>query len=208
MKTILYVDALNLYYGCLKGTSYKWLDLQALFSKLLAENHDIAGIKYFTTRVRSTLPNKGARKRQNLYIRALKHYIPHLTEHYGHFLSHTVRMRSAENPQEKVPVIKTEEKGSDVNLAVHLLNDAWLDTYDCGIVVSNDSDMAESMKLVREHHPEKTLGLITPSEKWKTSEQLKQYALFTKRVWKSLLKRCQLPACIPNSAITKPKAWA
>ena len=42
-----------------------------------------------------------------------------------------------------VEVIKTEEKGSDVNLAVHLLNDAWLDRYECAVVVSNDSDLAE-----------------------------------------------------------------
>lgn len=41
-----------------------------------------------------------------------------------------------------VDIIKTEEKGSDVNLAVHLLNDGWLDAYDCAVVVSNDSDLA------------------------------------------------------------------
>jgi uncharacterized LabA/DUF88 family protein len=44
-------------------------------------------------------------------------------------------------------IIKTEEKGSDVNLAVHLLNDAWLDHYDCAVVVSNDSDLAEDLYL-------------------------------------------------------------
>ena len=37
---------------------------------------------------------------------------------------------------------KTEEKGSAVNLAVHLLNDGWLDAYDCAVVISNDSDLA------------------------------------------------------------------
>jgi hypothetical protein len=37
-------------------------------------------------------------------------------------------------------------------LAVHLLNDAWLNEYDCAIVVSNDSDLAESMRFVREEH--------------------------------------------------------
>lgn len=48
-----------------------------------------------------------------------------------------------------VDIIKTEEKGSDVNLAVHLLNDGWLDAYDCAVVVSNDSDLAEAMRLVK-----------------------------------------------------------
>lgn len=48
-----------------------------------------------------------------------------------------------------VNIIKTEEKGSDVNLAVHPLNDGWLDAYDCAVVVSNDSDLAEAMRLVK-----------------------------------------------------------
>jgi uncharacterized LabA/DUF88 family protein len=66
-------------------------------------------------------------------------------------------------------VIKTEEKGSDVNLAVHLLNDGWLDAYDCAVVVSNDSDIAEAMRLVRHHHG-KRIGLITPRKR-KSSNQ-------------------------------------
>ena len=58
---------------------------------------------------------------------------------------------AAGGDQRTVEVIRTKEKGSDVNLAVHLLNDGWLDTYDCGIVVGNDSDIAEAMRLVRRH---------------------------------------------------------
>ncbi len=30
MLTNVYVDGFNLYYGCLKGTPYRWLDLGAL----------------------------------------------------------------------------------------------------------------------------------------------------------------------------------
>jgi len=35
MLTNVYVDGFNLYYGCLKGTPYKWLDLGALCQALL-----------------------------------------------------------------------------------------------------------------------------------------------------------------------------
>ena len=31
MKTIVYVDGLNLYYSMLRGTPFKWLDLYTLF---------------------------------------------------------------------------------------------------------------------------------------------------------------------------------
>jgi len=35
MATIVYVDGFNLYYGALKGTPYKWLDIHALSRRLL-----------------------------------------------------------------------------------------------------------------------------------------------------------------------------
>jgi len=47
-------------------------------------------------------------------------------------------------------VIKTEEKGSDVNLAAHLVNDAHLDGFESAIVVTNDSDLVEPIRIVTE----------------------------------------------------------
>jgi hypothetical protein len=34
MKTTIYIDGYNLYYGLIKNTKYKWLDLQGLFSQI------------------------------------------------------------------------------------------------------------------------------------------------------------------------------
>ena len=63
--------------------------------------------------------------------------------YFGHFLRYTVHVPLARpaGDQRTVEVIRTEEKGSDVNLAVHLLNDGWLDACGCGVVVSNDSQI-------------------------------------------------------------------
>jgi uncharacterized LabA/DUF88 family protein len=104
-----------------------------------------------------------------------------------------------------VNVIKTEEKGSDVNIAVHLLNDAWLDHYDCAVIVSNDSDLTESLRLVKEQHKKK-IGLITPG-KTHPSRELLKYADFTKRIRKGVLGASQLPDPIPGTTIHKPKVW-
>lgn len=35
LRTRVYVDGFNLYYGCLKGTPWKWLNLVALFERVL-----------------------------------------------------------------------------------------------------------------------------------------------------------------------------
>ncbi len=50
-RTIVYVDGFNLYYGSLRKTIYKWLDLRAFFSNLLGKQHNITEIKYFTAHV-------------------------------------------------------------------------------------------------------------------------------------------------------------
>jgi hypothetical protein len=50
-------------------------------------------------------------------------------------------MENAYPPPNSVTVWKNEEKGSDVNLAVHLLDDSWRSGFDCAVIVSNDSDL-------------------------------------------------------------------
>ena len=51
MRTIVYVDGSNRYYGCLKRTPYRWLDLSALCGRLLPDDSEVVVIKYFTAKV-------------------------------------------------------------------------------------------------------------------------------------------------------------
>ena len=69
----VYVDGFNLYYGALKKTPYKWLDLGKLAQELLPDD-TIQEIHYFTARVSSRPYNPTAAHDQGLYIRALKNY--------------------------------------------------------------------------------------------------------------------------------------
>ena len=48
-----------------------------------------------------------------------------------------------------VEILDTEEKGSDVNLASHLLLDGFDDEYEMAVVVSNDSDLELPIRMVR-----------------------------------------------------------
>ena len=212
MRTYIYIDGFNFYYGAVKDTPYKWLNFKTLFESLLAPAHQILSIKYFTAIVTGKI-DPGQPIRQKTFIRALKKFIPEISVYYGKFLSHNVFKPLAypidQNTFGKkikfVNVIKTEEKGSDVNIAVHLLNDAWLDHYDCAVIVSNDSDLAESLRLVKEQHKKK-IGLITPG-KTHPSRELLKYADFTKRIRKGVLGASQLPDPIPGTTIHKPKVW-
>ena len=146
--------------------------------------------------------------RQETYMRALQKYIPEVSIYYGHFLSHKIQAPNAPltDPPTFSKIIKTEEKGSDVNLAVHLLNDAWLDKYDCAVVISNDSDLAEPIRLIREQH-KKMIGLISPLLKGHPSHELQKHAHFVKRIRKGVLRISQLPTRIPGTKIHKPSKW-
>ena len=206
-RTIVYVDGFNFYYGEVRGTPWKWLDPPALFQKLLGPQNALIGVKYFTARVQPSPRDPNVNVRQDTYLRALRAHCPLVELHFGHFLRHSVSMEHVNPPPPSVQVWKNEEKGSDVNLALHVLNDAWLDAYDCAVIVSNDSDLAESLRLVKSRH-RKLIGLVTPgAPARKTSRQLRQYADFVKPIRSWMLRTSQLPDPIPGTTIHKPASW-
>jgi hypothetical protein len=117
LKTIVYVDGFNLYYGSLKGTPFKWLDLAAYFRRTLPHDCSLVKVKYFTAKV-SPLPNDpDAPKRQDVYLRALRAHSGTAMEIVeGHFLIKNKRAPLKSDPTRIVEIIQAEEKGSDVNL--------------------------------------------------------------------------------------------
>lgn len=213
MRTNIYIDGFNLYYGSLKGTPHRWLDLKKLAAGILSPQNKIQTIKLFTARVKPTQSDPTVHQRQNAYMQALKAYIPELEIIYGHFLQHPVSLPKSDRKGNAiytngkptfVQVCKREEKGSDVNLAVHFLNDSCLGLYDCGVIISNDSDLAEAMRLVKEKKTQK-IGIISPYPK--VSKELLQYSDFQRTIRPALLASCHLPNNIPGTKLTRPKAW-
>jgi uncharacterized LabA/DUF88 family protein len=207
MKTYVYIDAFNLYFGCIKNTPYKWLDLSKLCGILLPQ-HQIERIKYFTARVKAYPNNLGAPLRQQVYLRALL-TLPGLEIIYGHFLSHRVRMPLA-NPMagqsRTVEVIKTEEKGSDVNLATHLLHDAYQNRYECAVVISGDSDLLTAVQIVK-NDLGKPVGVLNPQKR--TSRMLAKHATFYKHIRPGVLAASQFPEALSDEhgTFSKPTGW-
>ena len=209
MRTSIYIDGFNFYYAAVNGTPYKWLDLRAMLATVLQPHHRITAINYFTAQV-SGQRDPQQPLRQQTYWRALQASTPEFRLYKGSFMTHPVTWPLAQPVpgQRFATVLKTEEKGSDVNLAVHLINDAWLDAYDCAVIVSNDSDLAEAMRLVRRQHPAKKLGLMFARHRGgKPSYELSQHAHFVLRLSARALAASQLPNPVPGTTIHKPPAW-
>jgi uncharacterized LabA/DUF88 family protein len=207
MITNVYVDGFNLYYGCLNGTRYRWLDL-AQFCRLALPGHTIKRIRYFTAKVKARPKDPQKPVRQQTYIRALK-TIPNLSVHYGHYLESVIRMPLATPPASgpgTVEVIKTEEKGSDVNLATYLLLDGFRGDYEAAVIVSNDSDLLLPIQIVRNDLGLR-VGVLNPQKL--VSWALRPAATFYKPIRAGLLRASQFPQILHDAhgAITKPANW-
>lgn len=204
MKTIVYVDGFNLYYGAVKGTPYRWLDIAAM-CHLLLPHDDILQIKYFTALVHPRSYDPDQRTRQQVFLRALR-TIPNLSIFYGSFLSHDVMMPLAPPATGYAKVIKTEEKGSDVNLATHLLVDAYDNAFEIAVVVSNDSDLLEPIRLVS-HRFKKPVGLLNPQKN--PSQVLLPQVAFIKQIRAGVLAKSQFPPTLTDAhgSFSKPVSW-
>jgi uncharacterized LabA/DUF88 family protein len=55
-----------------------------------------------------------------------------------------------------------EEKRTDVNIALHMLNDAFLDVCDVFVLVSGDSDLVPVLNLTESKYPEKSINVYVP----------------------------------------------
>ena len=98
MRTAVYIDGFNLYYGAVKGTPYKWLDLEKMVGSLLGKGHDLVRIKYFTAIVSARSRNDRSALNQQLYLRAVRSN-PLIEVHLGHFMTHPVSSRPRKRDQ-------------------------------------------------------------------------------------------------------------
>lgn len=209
-RTIAYIDGFNLYYCAVKNTGYKWLNLENLCKNLLDLNkHEICGIKYFTARISARLEDPNAPTRQDVYWRALKSLCSDIEIIEGFFLSSEKFSFLAPCAGKGfVKTVKTEEKGSDVNLSVHMLNDAWEDKYDCAFLISNDSDMYESARLIKERCKKRIgWGVYACKDNFHISQKLSGIVDFKKKITSEILSNSLMPDTIPGTTITKPKMW-
>jgi uncharacterized LabA/DUF88 family protein len=226
LDTNVYIDGFNLYYGLLKGTPYKWLDLERFCDQVLA-NNTVRKIYYFTARLDERPHDPGQQGRQIAYLDALA-TLPRVEVHLGTFMSSVVRQvvvdsdpatgryhrvggkpvikLDANGEPEKMWALKSEEKGSDVNLAAYLLRDAYRGACRCAAIISNDSDLLTPIRMAKADCG-LTIGLVPPRPKG--SVELKRLADFKIDPRAHWLASSQLPDPVVASAgvIHKPANW-
>ena len=205
----VYVDGFNLYYRAVRGTPWRWLDIQALANQLLGAKFKLHCIRYFTARIKTRGNDPRKHLRQQVYLRALN-TIPELVIHEGHFLSNAVWMPLASprpGQSSLVEVIRTEEKGSDANLAAWLTRDAAKRDCQAAFVVTGDSDFAGVIQMVRQ---EFSFPVYVIDPAGASSSRLRGTSTTYNPLDRKLLPLCQFPSVITDRrgrTITKPREW-
>lgn len=105
-----------------------------------------------------------------------------------------------------VRVVKTEEKGSDVNLATLLLIDAFDNDFEAAAIITNDSDLTLPIRLVRAKFGA-DVGVLNPHPN--TSHALRLVASFYRPIRAGALAQSQFPPTLTDAhgTITKPASW-
>ena len=208
-KTIVYIDAFNLYYGLLKGTANKWLDPVVFSKTLLADDHEIVGVKYFTSQIKPEPDDPDASLRQMVYLNALS-TLSEVSVIKGFYKRRVVDLPLANEPcrtcKRIAAVVITEEKRSDVNLAVELVKDASASAADCYVVVSGDSDLAAAVQYVR-YTARRPVLVYNPQTH--VCVELKRFASYYRNIARDVPARCQLPIEVKDGirTIHCPEVW-
>lgn len=217
MRTIAYIDGYNLYYGAIRHTAYKWLDIFELFNThILLPETELLEVRYYTAPVLGSLCDDPASpQRQRQYLQALRKLYPEkISIIEGKLIKGSAVLRLADPiPQmpelEKIKVNTLTEKKTDVNIAADMVAAACLDHVDQIVLCSNDSDMEGALKNIRKYCPNVRVGLVAPSLSpgRHISNDLKQFAHWVKAINVDSLATAQLPVKIPNTSIKKPAHW-
>ncbi|MET2832264.1 6-hydroxy-3-succinoylpyridine hydroxylase [Mesorhizobium shangrilense] len=244
LRTRIYIDGYNLYYGCLRTTAFKWLDVLTLFETHILPTilyrpapdadpatmilHPDCAIKYFTAKIiGSAAKGEDSVSSQAQYHNALTtHCGGRLSFVMGHYSLYKANQHivPADDPKrwprdcDKIQVWKLEEKQSDVNLALQLYDDALSGEVDQVVLVTNDTDLAPALDILKARCPHIVRGLVIPTRKVgvgsdlerEANASLAQLAHWVRRhISQDELRASQLPDIVPGRrrASIKPHSW-
>lgn len=205
-RTFIYVDGFNLYYGAIRGGPNKWLDLQRYF-RMLRPHDDIQAIRYFSAPISG--PNLA---NQEAYLRALE-TLPLVQVVLGRFKSKQVKCNNTLCTHTGSRVFQTqEEKRTDVNIALAMLDDAYQGLCERMILVSGDSDLVPAIDLVKQRFPGVEVLVYVPARHKVrgAAVELRSAADHDRILPLNFLPLAQFPANIPDGAgsvISKPASW-
>lgn len=192
-RVISFIDGFNVYHAIdrLRRPEFKWLNLISLSQVFLKSNSEnLREVLYFSAQARHR--SELTQQRQKIYLKALG--VLGVRPVLGQF-----KRKNRKCPSCHHKWIGHEEKETDVNLALFLLDLAYQDEFDRAIVISNDSDLAPAIQMTLKRFPNKRITTIAPPQSIHSNELIKVSSDKSK-IRIEHLERCLLPKVLSDSS--------
>lgn len=202
-RVIVYIDGFNLYFG-MRDSGFKrylWLNLKSLSINLLTKQQKLVCTRYFTSRVSGP---SSKQRRQSLYLDALETLKSKtFTVAFGKYQNNPFICSQCQ-ANNLIP----NEKMTDVNIAVALMEDALNDEFDTAILISADSDLCPAISAIRRIASKKKIVVGFPPGRY--SADLKQAASASFVVGRAKLAASQFPDLVTGKngyPLHRPSRW-
>ena len=199
-KVIAFIDGFNLYHSLAQNPQtkkYRWLDLKKLCQHFIKQSESLKRVYYFTALAKW---DEGKVRRHKQYIKALE--TTNAKVIYGNFKRVTKKCRTCYQKYQTF-----EEKQTDVNIGLYLLQKAFQNEFDKFFLLTGDSDLTPVVKMIRGRFSNKESHIIIPinGRAW----DLKQIADYSSKIKQKHLEASLFPDTIDlqHGTIVKPKEW-
>ncbi|MCP1290895.1 NYN domain-containing protein [Chromobacterium sp. S0633] len=196
-RVACFIDGFNLYHAVDELTDrrtrkrmnhLKWLDLKRLAGCFIQPSIEEVTAVYYYSALATWLPD--AQSRHEVYLKALES--TGVTIRLGKFKKKDRRCNSC-----GVTWVGHEEKESDVNLALELLNESWRDSFDKAIIMTADTDLVPVIKMVRAQFAHKEIVAAIPEGRYGNALDLRHNSSLSQRI-----KQHHIEACLFGASFT------
>ncbi|HSW72241.1 MAG TPA: NYN domain-containing protein [Chlamydiales bacterium] len=203
-RVISFIDGFNLYHAiaAMGDPAFKWLDLKKLSQEFIHPvKEELAQVLYFSTIANHR--NQAAQMRQRTYLRALE--LRGVKTILGQF-----KQKDRECSKCFARYTGYEEKETDVNIALHLIDLAYQDVYDRAILITNDSDQVPSIRTVLQRFPNKKITILIPPCTRECNELIRTASAKAK-ISTEHLQKCLLSEVVTDASgrviVRRPKEY-
>jgi len=201
-----FIDGFNLYHAIddlTKSDSskniYKWLNLKTLMEAYIKPSQEVLNDVYYFSAYATWKPSSHIKHKN--YVEALKSV--GVTPILGKFKE---KRKTCFHCRQVI--VSHEEKESDVNLCIHLLQNAHLNNFDKAIIVTADSDMVPVIEMIKDTFPTKEIIIVVPPNRYAISNEIRSkvttFKMKEKHIKNNLLGNI---LTYNNLTIVKPIDW-
>jgi len=187
-RVACFVDGFNLYHSLkdLNQDHLKWLNLWSLLESFSPKPYQqVVSVFYFSAYATWL---SDAYKRHRVYVNALQGV--GVTPVMGFFKEKDRSCRACGAHWKA-----HEEKETDVNIGLYMINEAHQNNFDRAMLLSGDSDLAPVIRMLRKEFPQKPIRLIAPPGRRHSKESVAAFGgnPSLRSIKKGKLKKFLLP---------------